>query len=78
MIHKVWEVKIVSMEDGVRERRMELYEFPVRATYYIESKFRNGVQTIKRRAIAMAHEDGIPIPVVSGMEWINHMPEQTP
>jgi hypothetical protein len=64
--HKIWRVKIGSRQDGDC-----VFNLPVRATYLIESKFRNGHQTITRRALALAAEDGISAAVVVGAEWIN-------
>ncbi len=64
--HKIWEVRIASREDGTA-----IQELPVQETYLIESRHKNGVTTITKKAMALALEDGIERPVVVGMEWIS-------
>lgn len=64
--HKIWQVRIVSRDDPG-----SIFDKPVRAMYLIESKFKNGLKTIYKRALALAADDGIPNPVVAGLEWIN-------
>jgi hypothetical protein len=65
--HKIWRVKIASRDDGPAC----VFKLPVRATYLIESRFKNGCATIEKKAMALAAEDGINNPIVSSAEWIN-------
>ncbi len=44
----------------------------------VESSFKNGLQTIERKALALAAEDGIPWAVVLGSEWVNFKSSSPP
>lgn len=65
--HKIWRVQIASRDDGPAL----VFDLPTRATYFIESHFKNGLTTIEKKALQMASEEGITRPVAQGFEWIN-------
>lgn len=67
--HKIWRVRIGSRDD--LKPGMSYMDLPVRGSYLIESRFKNGVPTLHKKAFALAIEDGINNPIWLGDEWIN-------
>lgn len=61
-IHNVWEVRIGSRHDGRPINQI------ARRTYLIESRVKNGIATIKRKALQLATEDGILSPIVLSVD----------
>lgn len=59
MIYVVWKIRVGSRDDGNR-----IMDLPVRGTYLIESRHKNGYVTLAMKAKALAAEDGIPNPIV--------------
>lgn len=65
--HKIWKVQVASKNDFPAS----VFDKPIRATYLIESSFRNGTATVSKKAMKLAGEEGIPNPVIQSSEWIN-------
>jgi hypothetical protein len=75
--HKVWEVRVASLDDEKpRDRRYEggrrwvmIAKLPERAVYLIEAKGQGARAT--KKALSLAVDEGIPRPVVLSIEWAN-------
>lgn len=75
--HKVWQVRIGSLEDEIlRDRRYEggqryvsIHKLPERARYYIEAKGQG--KRAERKALQLAVDEGIPKPVILSIVWAN-------
>ena len=77
-LHKVWEVRIGSLDDErPRDRLYEggkrfvkTFRLPERAVYFIEAKGQGAVA--KKKALRIALEEGIVNPTVLSLRWSNY------
>lgn len=76
--HKVWQVRVGSLDDETRDRRyvggkywvrVIFGKLPERAVYYVEAKGQGA--GVAKKALRLAAEEGIPRPVVLSLEWVN-------
>jgi hypothetical protein len=67
--HKIWKIQVVGFFHGSVDGESAMYW--ATQFYLIESKFKNGILTLKKRALKMAGEDGFIGARVVACGWIN-------